>query len=76
MYKNINLETYKFNDPELDNIKNFDHIARSALINREITKKEYIAIENTLDTVRNLFFGNSKFSREGKSILRDCLAGY
>lgn len=36
---------YKFNDPEIDDIEDFDYCARLALIEGDISKKDYLLIE-------------------------------
>ena len=42
---NKEIEQYKFNDPEIDSITDFDYWARGELINRNITKQSYLKIE-------------------------------
>lgn len=48
------IDGFKFNDPELDSMGIFDHCLLKMLIERRITKEEYLAMEKVRDCVLDL----------------------
>lgn len=62
------IEKYIFNDPALDSIKDFDLLAREALIKREITKSDYLKIEQVRQFIEAL-------SPSGKIIFKEIMSG-
>jgi hypothetical protein len=66
------LNNYKFNDPELDNIKDFDYHAKELLIRREITKQDYLMIEQCRSYVNDK---SKELTKRGKRTLKEVFEG-
>ena len=49
--KNEDVEKYSFNDPDLDELGTWDYCAKAALIERRITKNDYITMHGIIKRI-------------------------
>ena len=69
---NAEIKEFVFDDSRVDSLKDFDCVARSALINRAINVEEYLEIERIR---KHVFDSMKSLSHSGQVILRDILLG-
>lgn len=62
------VKKYVFDDPQLDNIKDYNYFARVALIKHEITKETYLLMEYTFQYVASVW---KQLPDNAKSIMRE-----
>lgn len=68
---------FVFNDSEIDDIDDFNYLARGNLITRKISKSEYLALEKCVDALRNAFnileYEKKNLGDEAGEILADII---
>lgn len=68
---NEEVSNFIFEIDEVDSIKDFDFVARAALIMREISVKDYVRIESVRKNIKDGSF--SLLSFEARQILKQSL---
>jgi len=69
---NKDVERYVFQDNKIDHMYDFDFYARQALIDREITKKDYLIIE---EIRKDVILKYDRLSGAARNILKEILSG-
>lgn len=69
---NEEIEKHFFNDPELD-IDNYDYLNKSALIQREISKQDFLEIEKFRQQFFNL---KNNLGSVARNLLSEIIEGF
>lgn len=74
---NQEIKDYIFNDPDIDNMTDFNCVLRAKLINRHITKHDYKSAEWTLKLIfDHLKALETKVSRDTMLEVREVIRNY